>query len=130
MLAESILCSGKNYGGAGTLQWMAPETMDFDQPQCLKASDVFSLGVVYFEIWGRRIPFEGKNLNMSLLLEKLRSGVRETLPEDMPEALRKLISRMWATDPKDRPTMSEVERVVSALLGSCTRMSFHFRSLF
>eukprot|EP00826_Nyctotherus_ovalis_P023474 TRINITY_DN1802_c0_g2_i1.p1 TRINITY_DN1802_c0_g2~~TRINITY_DN1802_c0_g2_i1.p1 ORF type:complete len:638 (+),score=147.91 TRINITY_DN1802_c0_g2_i1:1455-3368(+) len=49
-------------GAAGTFHWMAPEVI-MNQPYTIKA-DVYSYGIVLWEILARRKPYEGMNPSM------------------------------------------------------------------
>lgn len=49
-------------GAAGTFHWMAPEVI-MNQPYTIKA-DVYSYGIVLWEILSRRKPYEGINPSM------------------------------------------------------------------
>ena len=41
----------------GTVRWGAPETFDYP-PQWTDKADIYSLGITFYEIASRRIPFE------------------------------------------------------------------------
>lgn len=84
---------------AGTPGYMAPELLLESDPG--PRSDIFSLGVVFFEMLHRRHPF---------LTRKLVVGDGQILGEEsvtthsvrVPAALEALIKRMLAKDPDDR----------------------------
>jgi serine/threonine protein kinase len=93
----------------GTLRYMSPEQARGDS--LTPASDIFSFGLVLFELAAGRRAFD----NASAL-----DAVRATLLEDppapasvnprIPEALNSLILAMLAKDPVRRPSASEVAR--------------------
>lgn len=61
----------------GTLRWRAPET--FQTSEWSRASDIFSLGMVFYEIVTRKLPFA--TLDDSVVSRHIVKGVRDTLPE-------------------------------------------------
>eukprot|EP00798_Chlamydomonas_sp_ICE-L_P012302 gene12302-15459_t len=113
---------------AGTVAYMAPETFDPDIGGISAKSDVFSLGVILWEMVAREHPWAGAN-NMVIIYRVAVQQVRNAIPETMsttsgddagkgghscgmpiPEALRELIGSCWHNDPRQRPTVSEVVR--------------------
>jgi len=83
-LALDTAAWGPDSLAAGTTAYMSPEQAA-DEVQVLDCrSDIFSLGVVFYELLTGRRPFEGRT--RSELLERVRHG--EPLP---PEAIRPAI---------------------------------------
>ncbi|WP_372366342.1 serine/threonine protein kinase [Candidatus Uabimicrobium sp. HlEnr_7] len=61
----SIIQSEHNIGGIkilGTPHYMSPEQAKGIQRQVDQQSDVFSLGIIFYELIGGKLPFEGKNI--------------------------------------------------------------------
>lgn len=97
-------------------QWMAPETRPNAEPlrQFTTASDVFSTGVVLWEIWNRCKTLPG---DIPVLFEG-SSGV-ERLPSTSvvcPERLRHAIDRCCARLPHDRIELGAVWDVIYGLM--------------
>lgn len=90
----------------GTLQWMAPELSNTDEG-CNFASDIYSLGITFWEISTRKIPFQ-EVIKPELIPLRVNSGLRETIPPDCPQKLSTLIVACWDSDPKKRPTADSV----------------------
>ena len=98
----------------GTLNYLAPECM----ASCLGASpqsDLYSLGVMLYEMLALRLPFVGCDA------EQLMRHHRETQPTPLsqirggiPEAIATLVQRLLAKDPLRRPTSAAalVEQLV------------------
>ena len=89
----------------GTVPFVAPEIIE--QAHADRRSDLFSLGAsIAWSICGKS-PFPGDN--PTEWLEAAREGrtedLRDRFPE-IPEKLAKLIDRLLATDPGDRPESS------------------------
>jgi serine/threonine-protein kinase len=92
----------------GTPEFMSPEQLlgkELDG-----RSDVYATGVLAFEIFTGRLPFEGKNMQ-ELALARLKGvplRLRSVQPE-LPEKLEAVIGRALAQNPADRfQSMDEV----------------------
>jgi eukaryotic-like serine/threonine-protein kinase len=85
----------------GTLPYMAPEQIDGSDVD--GRTDIFSFGVVLFEMVGGRRPFAG-NSRASLLSAVLTADppALTSLQPQAPEALERLVRRCLAKNPDDR----------------------------
>jgi len=91
----------------GTPAYMAPEQAAGDRDIDQRA-DVYSLGVMAFEMLSGRVPFEGRTPRELLTAQlTLRPPDLETLRPDVPAALAELVRACLAKDPKDRPASAE-----------------------
>lgn len=87
----------------GTAQYMSPE-----QATGLSAtasSDIYSLGVVGYEMLAGKLPFTGES-PVALALAHVHQPVPE-LPHSVPADVRSLIIRSLAKDPASRPSTAE-----------------------
>jgi hypothetical protein len=96
----------------GTLAWMALELFK-PRPQYSTASDIYALGMVFWELAAREIPW--KDVADPILLPGfLRDGEQEEIPEDCPQWLADIIKSCWHQDPKARPTIEEIAHQLEA----------------
>jgi formylglycine-generating enzyme required for sulfatase activity/dienelactone hydrolase len=88
----------------GTLPYMAPEQIGGGDVH--PSADVFSLGVVMYEMLTGRRPFTGANA--SEIVAAILTRTPEPL-RDVPRALESIINKSLAKNPKDRyPSASEL----------------------
>ena len=89
----------------GTVTWMAPEVFDAGVYDC--ASDIFSFGMVLWEMLTAQIPF-GDDTNPLLVHQLIDSGERPFIPGGTHPEYAKLIRDCWETDPAKRPSLDEI----------------------
>ncbi|KAK6938291.1 Serine-threonine/tyrosine-protein kinase, catalytic domain, partial [Dillenia turbinata] len=96
----------------GTYRWMAPEVINH-QPYDQKA-DVFSFGIVLWELATAKIPYDGMTPLQAAL--GVRQGLRPDLPENTHPKLVSLMQRCWEATPSLRPPFSEIMVELDGLL--------------
>jgi eukaryotic-like serine/threonine-protein kinase len=96
----------------GTLKYMSPEQLRGEQ--IAAASDVFSLGIVLYELLTGRHPFASEQLwevaGAIANADPVRPSRRNAA---IPEHLDRLILAMLAKNPAQRPTAADVARVLA-----------------
>jgi len=103
-LSEPELMTGQ----MGTCHWMAPEVLS-SQPYSLSA-DVYSYGIVMWEVLTRQTPYKGKNPAQILfaVVNQQERPSQALIPPSVPSALRSLMVKCWHQDPSSRPTFDQI----------------------
>ena len=92
-------------GIIGTIPYMSPEQCD--AKPCTPASDIYSLGVIAYEMIAGRLPFIGKGFEIAIqhIFEDplAPSHFNPELPKVVDEAILRALNK----DPKDRPASAK-----------------------
>uniref|UniRef100_A0A8C1T0V0 Protein tyrosine kinase 7 (inactive) n=1 Tax=Cyprinus carpio TaxID=7962 RepID=A0A8C1T0V0_CYPCA len=93
------------------LRWLSSESV-FEGEFCSK-SDVWAFGVLMWEVFSLgELPYPA--LNDQQVLEGLQAGtLRLSPPVNCPAHVCSLMSRCWASSPKERPTFSEILQILT-----------------
>jgi serine/threonine protein kinase len=102
----------------GTVQWKAPEILQ-RKPQYSQKSDIYSLGMTFWEIASRETPFKDLEEDNAMLSGLIGQGEREEIPEDCPKKFASLIfscwkgqgpkaDKRWLGNPSDRPSARQI----------------------
>ncbi|CAF2939728.1 unnamed protein product [Rotaria sp. Silwood2] len=89
----------------GTLQWTAPELFKFSEKHTT-ASDVYALGVVFWELATRCIPYEHND--DAVISVGVMAQQRLDIPVDVPPDFASLIQKSWSHEPTQRPSCEEL----------------------
>ena len=95
----------------GTPAWMAPEVLRGDEYNL--SADVYSYGVIIWEMVTRSEPFKGIN-TYAIAHQVGTDGRRLEIPSDCPPFWRRLMLRCWA-EPEERPSSAEVVTMLQKL---------------
>ncbi|KAH3760195.1 leucinerich repeat kinase [Pelomyxa schiedti] len=115
-------------GTVGAWQWMAPET---NKPGALTYtlnSDMYSLGMVMYEIAARCKPYDelwevkemrkGEGLNELKIRSRVLEGLRPTFPPSTPHEFTTLAQQLWAHEPRIRPPASQAVAVLATIVAN------------
>ena len=94
-------------GEAGTYRWMAPEIMEGIDSKISKKCDLFSFGMVAYELLAHKLPYH-KTPGDPYVAMKVLQGERPLIPSFIPVYLSALLVECWHADPQKRPTFHHV----------------------
>ncbi|GBC00064.1 hypothetical protein RclHR1_03730003 [Rhizophagus clarus] len=80
-----------------------------------KKSDVYSIGVLLWEISSGQPPFHGTSYDVSLAISILQ-GLRETPIPETPKNYIKIYTDCWNIEPDNRPTINQVIDELKAII--------------
>jgi serine/threonine-protein kinase len=102
----------------GTPEYMAPEALAMDENQDQRV-DVYSLGVILFELLSGSVPFEGRYADVLVRISTQPLPSLAKLRPDAPANLVEVIERCLAKEPAARfQSMAELAGSLTATLGS------------
>ena len=84
---------------------MAPEILRGKKNT--KESDIYSVGMLIWEIFSGYSPFKDKAHSPGLIL-KICKGLRPPIPTAIPEGYAEMMQKCWHDDPTKRPTIKEL----------------------
>jgi len=105
-------------GVGGSVRWMAPELLDASS-QPTTASDIYALGMVFYEILAREVPWPHDR--DECIIAMVMQGNRPKLPEkdgdddDVPADLRALIQSCWHEEASERPNALQLIAALRAI---------------
>ena len=108
-VADFGLSAKKIIGATGTPFWMAPELLR-GESRNTAASDVYSFGIILYEVYSRKDPYEGENA-LSVLRDVAdpRINKRPPVPPACPLKIQAIMSDCLAGNPTDRPQIEEID---------------------
>jgi serine/threonine-protein kinase CTR1 len=110
MKNHTFLSSKSN---AGTPEWMAPEVLR-NEPSDEK-SDVFSYGVIFWELLTQQIPWSHLN-PMQVVGVVGFAGNRLAVPASIDPRLKEICEECWAQNPRERPSFLDVQKRLKPLV--------------
>ena len=95
--------SGKIYG---IISYVAPEVL-LQKKQKTKESDVYSVGMLMWELFAGHPPFDDRAHDFCLIFQ-ICEGLRPETLSEMPDDCTQMIKKCWDADPSKRPTILEL----------------------
>ncbi|CAL4898145.1 unnamed protein product [Urochloa decumbens] len=103
-IKRNTLVSG---GVRGTLPWMAPELLNGSSSRVSEKVDVFSFGIVLWEILTGEEPYA--NMHCGAIIGGIvNNTLRPPIPESCDPDWRNLMEQCWSANPDVRPSFTEV----------------------
>ncbi|KAI6682368.1 hypothetical protein NL676_036249 [Syzygium grande] len=117
---SKVKCQTLISGGVrGTLPWMAPELLNGSSSLVSEKVDVFSFGIVMWEILTGEEPYA--DLHYGAIIGGIVSNtLRPPVPESCDLEWRSLMERCWSAEPSERPSFTEI---ANELRSMCSRIS-------
>ncbi|ESO02910.1 hypothetical protein HELRODRAFT_81107, partial [Helobdella robusta] len=100
---------------AGTYAWMAPEV--FKSQKFSKFSDVWSYGVVLWELLTGKTPYEGFNF-AAILYGVGNNTLKLPIPDSCPQSFKDLLQRCWQPAAHNRPTFRNIISILESIADS------------
>ncbi|XP_053542539.1 mitogen-activated protein kinase kinase kinase 7 isoform X2 [Ictalurus punctatus] len=98
----------------GSAAWMAPEV--FEGNNYSEKCDVFSWGIILWEVITRRKPFDEIGGPAFRIMWAVHRGTRPPLIKNLPKPIESLMTRCWSKDPSQRPSMEEIVKIMMHLM--------------
>ncbi|XP_062519214.1 probable serine/threonine-protein kinase drkC [Corticium candelabrum] len=96
---------GLSFSGIGTARWAAPELTLRESYDT--AVDVYSFGIVLWEIWTRQLPFGQYRFDYQVS-DAVVANERPAISRDCPQPLATIMKRCWSPRPSDRLSFGQV----------------------
>ncbi|PKC02218.1 kinase-like protein [Rhizophagus irregularis] len=122
--ATSVSANSKN-DIIGMIEYMEPQCFKNIEYKKTKKSDIYSLGVLLWEISSGRPPFLGYHRNI-LAFHIGFNNLRENPIDGTPQDYQKLYQKCWDDEPNSRPDVERVYEILSQLkteYSSCLQSS-------
>ncbi|KAG8094992.1 hypothetical protein GUJ93_ZPchr0012g20253 [Zizania palustris] len=105
---SKVKCQTLISGGVrGTLPWMAPELLNGSSSLVSEKVDVFSFGIVLWELLTGEEPYA--DLHYGVIIGGIVSNtLRPPVPDSCDPEWRSLMEQCWSTEPSERPTFMEI----------------------
>ncbi|XVF33819.1 hypothetical protein REPUB_Repub18cG0003500 [Reevesia pubescens] len=120
-IKRNTLVSG---GVRGTLPWMAPELLNGSSNKVSEKVDVFSFGIVLWEILTGEEPYA--NMHYGAIIGGIVSNtLRPTIPSFCDPEWRKLMEQCWAPNPAVRPSFTEIASQLRTMTAAASLTKVH-----
>lgn len=105
---SKVKCQTLISGGVrGTLPWMAPELLNGSSSLVSEKVDVFSFGIVLWELLTGEEPYA--DLHYGVIIGGIVSNtLRPPVPDSCDPEWRSLMEQCWSTEPSERPSFTEI----------------------
>ncbi|XP_021640055.2 uncharacterized protein LOC110635149 isoform X2 [Hevea brasiliensis] len=112
---SKVKCQTLISGGVrGTLPWMAPELLNGSSSLVSEKVDVFSFGIVLWELLTGEEPYA--DLHYGAIIGGIVSNtLRPLVPESSDPEWKSLMERCWSAEPSERPNFTEIANALRAM---------------
>ena len=103
------LTQKRQLGATGSPYWMAPELLRGEASNSAE-TDVYSFGVIVYEIYSRKDPYDGEDADEVLRqVADPKINKRPLIPVGCPPVAKAIMVECLSSDPDMRPTFSDVD---------------------
>ncbi|CAB4427812.1 unnamed protein product [Rhizophagus irregularis] len=99
----------ENYG---IIPYMAPEALQGQK--YTKASDIYSFGMIMWELMTGRRPFWDRDHDTGLIIN-IYDGLRPPIVTNAPEGYIELMEECWHSDPDKRPQITDIKERIGRM---------------
>jgi serine/threonine protein kinase len=93
----------------GTPYWLAPEYLR-GQSQYNAQCDIYSIGIILYEIYSREDPYQGEDFRDTLRkICDRRVNKRPAVPATCPPKMAETMKKCWSPDPFSRPQAKDLD---------------------
>ncbi|RIB14253.1 kinase-like domain-containing protein [Gigaspora rosea] len=110
-ISKSIALKAERCGIYGILPYIAPETLD--RGQYTTASDIYSFGIVMWEILYGRPVYYNKEFEINLKIDIFCNDLRPTVIENTPQCYVGLMKQCWEREPENRPSAIKICEILT-----------------
>ncbi|KAK7411648.1 hypothetical protein VNO78_03083 [Psophocarpus tetragonolobus] len=105
---SKVKCQTLISGGVrGTLPWMAPELLNGSSSLVSEKVDVFSFGIVMWELLTGEEPYADLHYG-AIIGGIVNNTLRPPVPESCDPEWKLLMERCWSSEPSERPSFTEI----------------------
>ncbi|XP_057432455.1 uncharacterized protein LOC130725222 isoform X2 [Lotus japonicus] len=105
---SKVKCQTLISGGVrGTLPWMAPELLNGSSSLVSEKVDVFSFGIVMWELLTGEEPYADLHYG-AIIGGIVNNTLRPPVPESCDPDWKVLMEKCWSSEPSERPTFTEI----------------------
>ncbi|EXX56653.1 Cdc15p [Rhizophagus irregularis DAOM 197198w] len=91
----------------GLIPYIDPKSFSMQDYELNEKSDIYSVGILLWEISSGKLPFYTKSYDIYLAIS-ISQGLRETPFPNTPKDYVKIYTDCWNNEPDNRPTISQV----------------------
>ncbi|CAD6340036.1 unnamed protein product [Miscanthus lutarioriparius] len=118
---SKVKCQTLISGGVrGTLPWMAPELLNGSSSLVSEKVDVFSFGIVMWELLTGEEPYAELHYG-AIIGGIVNNTLRPPVPESCDPQWRSLMEQCWSAEPSERPSFTEVGKSLRAMAAAPTK---------
>lgn len=90
-----------------SIRWTAPERLNEANKELTAATDMYSYGVVLWELLTQKLPYNHESQELIVMFQ-ISQYKTLTIPETCDSFLRNIITSCWNSDLKSRPNAEEI----------------------